>query len=385
MVALFGLALVLGVFLMSVLFMILFWVFNTPYRRWSRTAIVLDVVEEALASREDLPAAMARLTHFPDFSAGFRFPRRIRRLAGGDDLIGALSDGFPILPDNVTAILEAGLETDDVSRVLPLCRRSLQGDRHSRTRGLLAWYPMFFGLSSRGLFSPMPVLAGATMAGFMIFIRPRFARMINEMTGYSALPPITDWVLHSSFPFFIVGLLSIVPACLLIGYLLRDWPYLPGLLSNATGAWLDRLIPWWRWRCQRDFSYLLAMLLDAGVPEPKALRLAAAGSGNGAYRMRAERAVDLLSTGVPLPDVLRDFVRDREFGWRWNHVLHTEGAFLPAIQGWLDYLDARAFRVEQAFNHILSTLIYASWAALIGLFVCGIVRGLMEITIRLTS
>ena len=48
---------------------------------------------------------------------------------------------------------------------------------------------------------------------------------------------------------------------------------------------------------QRDFSTMLAILLDSGVPEPEAVTLAADCTANRVFRQRAARAVEGLQAG----------------------------------------------------------------------------------------
>ena len=56
---------------------------------------------------------------------------------------------------------------------------------------------------------------------------------------------------------------------------------------------------------QRDFSTMLAILLDSGVPEPEAVALAADGTANTVFRRRAARAVESLRQGVNLTQAVQ--------------------------------------------------------------------------------
>jgi type II secretory pathway component PulF len=106
---------------------------------------------------------------------------------------------------------------------------------------------------------------------------------------------------------------------------------------------------------QRDFSTLLAVLLDAGVPEAAALTLAADGTANSVFRRRAARAVEGLRQGLKLPDAVHLMDDTGEFRWRLRNAVAAPGGFFRALAGWHESLDARAFQQEQAAAHVIST------------------------------
>lgn len=132
---------------------------------------------------------------------------------------------------------------------------------------------------------------------------------------------------------------------------------------------LDYRLPWRRRRMQRDFSTMLAVLLDAGVPEPAALTLAADCSANSVFRRRAAQAVEALRLGMKLPDAVQRLDDHGEFRWRLRNALGAPGGFMRALAGWHESLDARAFQQEQAAAHVITTSLVL-WS---GLFVGAII------------
>jgi hypothetical protein len=100
---------------------------------------------------------------------------------------------------------------------------------------------------------------------------------------------------------------------------------------------------------------MLALLLDAGVPEEKALRLAAVSTANGVFIRRAEKAAEALRDGAALTQAVQLLDDTGEFRWRLLNGAHGARGFFAALEGWQASLDARAFQLEQAAAQSIST------------------------------
>jgi type II secretory pathway component PulF len=156
-----------------------------------------------------------------------------------------------------------------------------------------------------------------------------------------------------------------------------------GLELAAPGA-IDRLLwalPWRRARLRRDFSAMLAVLLDSRVPEPEAIRLASKCTGNAVIERGAARACELLASGVALPEAILAVDASREFQWRLGNALRGGRAFYAALKGWFASLEAQAFRSEQTAAQVATTLIVL-WN---GLVIGGIVVAMFLCLIALTE
>jgi type II secretory pathway component PulF len=116
-------------------------------------------------------------------------------------------------------------------------------------------------------------------------------------------------------------------------------------------------LPWRRKRLQRDFSAMLAVLLDAEVSETEAVSLAAQSTDNLAIIRRAERVRALLQEGVKLPEAIRALDNSRELQWRLSNALRRGAGFVRALTGWQEALDAKAFQLEQAAAQIITTVL----------------------------
>ncbi len=95
--------------------------------------------------------------------------------------------------------------------------------------------------------------------------------------------------------------------------------------------WLTWRIPWKQKKLQRAFSAMLAVLLDGGVPEAEAVRLAGESTANEICRRRARRVIAALEKGEKLDEAVRAFDDTGEFHWRLTNATHAHGGFLNAL------------------------------------------------------
>jgi hypothetical protein len=118
----------------------------------------------------------------------------------------------------------------------------------------------------------------------------------------------------------------------------------------------------------RDFSSLLAALLDSGVEETRALDLAAEAAANRVFRKRVERARANLAHGQSLTEAVALLDDTGEFRWRLANAARGQAGFRAALEGWHEALDARAFGQEQTAAQILSTGLALANGLLVALF-----------------
>jgi type II secretory pathway component PulF len=100
---------------------------------------------------------------------------------------------------------------------------------------------------------------------------------------------------------------------------------------------------------------MLAVLLDGGVPEAEAVRIAGDATANEICRRRAARVMAALQDGTKLDDAVRAFDDTGEFHWRLTNAAHAHGGFLAALRGWHEALDAKAFQQEEATAHFITS------------------------------
>jgi type II secretory pathway component PulF len=212
------------------------------------------------------------------------------------------------------------------------------------------------------------------------FIWPRFKQVMEEMEA-----PIPAF---SAMVFEDVGLITGIEAALLaalvfIAFVYVGGPRVKNLFRLVTPILLlDALLlrlPWRRHRMQRDFTGVLAILLDAGVPEARAVELAGRAPANAIFEWRARSVVAALRNGVALPEALRFIERDTQFQWRWKNALRGGIGFFAALRGWHDTLEARAFQQEQAAAHAITSGIVIINGAVVAAIACAIFLALLSI------
>jgi len=359
-----------------VLVIFLIWLaVSMGHRRAQRARCFIDVLEIGLKQGRTLPQAVQSLAEFRVTEMGVYFHLMAAWLERGLRLSEALLEVPRFLPRHIGAMLRVGEELGDVARVLPVCRATLQSGASSTQKNINTLIVLLF-------VSPVaPVLLWL----LQLTVFPKFQLLLQDMTDTGASVPAVSfpaatfqWSLILANVILVLWVLFFLATCFqgLGTWLLRTifpaWSQMADAISLA--------IPWRRRRIQRDFSMLLGLLLDAGVPEAKALRLAAAGTGNRRFLGRAERAVKDLQDGVKLPEAVRWLDRHGEFQWRLQNACHAPSRFVTALAGWQEALEARAFQQEQMCSQAFTTGFVLLNGLMVGLATFGIFRTLAGIT-----
>jgi hypothetical protein len=76
---------------------------------------------------------------------------------------------------------------------------------------------------------------------------------------------------------------------------------------------------------------------------------------------------------------LRRFDKAGEFAWRLSNAAAQEGGFLPALAGWMEALDAKAFQQEQTASQIITTSLVLCNGLVVGLIATGIFAVLISL------
>jgi len=348
-----------------------FWLVGLPLRRRERARLFLDLLEMGMNDGHTPERAIIEVSRCRDSILGARFHLLAEHLQGGLRLDEALRRVPRLLPPQVAAMLIIGVELGDVRHVLPACRQTLQ-DAVSQMRGAMNYLAIL-------TFIVLPVVPVLSML-LSIYVVPKFEMIAMDMG--LVIPPVSRIVFgfRNNFIGLHVLLLLILQGmvlCYVAGPRLRR-----GL--GAMGLPIDRglwLLPWRRKRVQRDFATMLALLLDAGLPEPRAVSLAAQGADNAVLTRAARRAVEELSAGVKLTEAVRHLDGSGELHWRLTNAAQGRMGFMAALRGWFESLDARAFQQEQAAAHLLTSLLVLWNGLVIGVFVIGmfnLLTGIVE-------
>jgi type II secretory pathway component PulF len=350
----------------------LYWLFTLPFRRQERSRFFLDLLETGFRQGQSPEATIAAISSTHDRSVGVRFHLLAAHVQSGLAFTDALARVPSLASPQVAAILRVGEKLGDVRKVFPVCRGMLK-DANSQTRNAVN-YLLLLALVG----TPIVPLMLMTMRDI---IMPKFQQITEEfgftfhLPGLMAALHLTGWIAAAQAIMALLILLAV--AAYIGGPRLRRW------MATVLPTLCDRLmyrVPWRRKRLRRDFAAMLAMLLDAGVPEETSIQLAAAATANHVFLRQAAQAVRDLQSGLNLPAALRRFDSGAEFDWRLGNAAHEPNGFTAALAGWMESLDARAFQEEQAFSQIVSTGLVLANGLLVALIVLGVFNILIDIT-----
>lgn len=361
---------VLGILPTCGVLYVIYFVLTIPMRRKERARIFLDLLEMGLREGRSPELAIEGPSSSRDTSLGARFHLLAAYLEQGMSLTQALDEVPRLLPPNVTGMLKTGQRIGDIAKVLPACRHSLR-DGVAQVRGAINYLVIL-------AFVVTPVSVVVPMI-LRVKVLPSFRAIFDNMYEGGALPWFTRFVLAENGWFCLCQIVLLVLLWVALLF------YIGG---PRFGGWLRALAPNgelmspWRWkRVKRDFSAMLALLLDSGVPEHEAISLAAESTASTTLRRRAERVIERLQQGQKLPDALRLLDDSGELQWRIASALRRGKGFVQALAGWHEALDAKAFQQEQAAAQITTSgLVFIN-----GLFVAALVCAIFLAIVNLLN
>jgi len=353
---------------------LVYFLLTLPLRRNERARLFLDLLELGLNQGRTPEAAILGAASTCDPALGARVRLLRAYLEQGFRLSTALQRVPRLLPPQLCAMLQTGERIGDLTKVLPACRRFL-GDGVSRVRGALN-YVLVIAFA----ITPFFLLLPAFLPGIIL---PKLKEVFAGLAEGEQLPAFTRLVLGNSgwvtaFQAGLVCLLWLAALLYVAGPRAGGWV---GRLAPGLPDWVVCRLPWRRKRLQRDFSAMLAVLLDAEVPEPEAVALAADATANGIMKRRAAKVCRLLKEGTRLPEAVRALDNTGELHWRLCNALQHRGGFLRALAGWHDALGARAFQLEQSAAQVATTLL----VLLNGAIVASIVIAIFLVIIHLIN
>jgi type II secretory pathway component PulF len=319
---------------------------SLPMQRRDRARFFLDLLETALERGQPIEQAILSAAESRDRVMGVRFYMLAAHIEDGARLGEALEKVPSFLPPQVNAMLRAGEKLGNLKKVFPACREVL------RVAPDTVRSTMHYMVAILLLFAPIAVWL---ISMLMIFVVPKFKDVAAGM-GVQ-IWPLATFVF--TFAPQIIGF-EIILFCLLASAALV---YIggPGLVrwfqfrEIPVVDWIAWRVPWKQKKLLRAFSAMLAVLLDGGVPEAEAIRLAGESTANEICRRRARRAIAALERGQKLIDAIRTFDDTGEFHWRLTNAIHAHGGFLDALRGWHESLDAKAFQQEETATHAMTS------------------------------
>ena len=354
----------------ALVFYALYFFFSLPLRRRERAQLFLDVVDMGLKQGRSVEHSIIAASQSRDRMLGARFHLLAAYLETGLSLVRALERVPRLLPPQIVAMLKVGGEIGDVRKVLPACRALLKDGIAQVAKGHSYLVVLALVIAPLGA-NVLTVLA--------VWVLPKLFEI--ALTFGSAPPPLLSGLNEHR------GLLVSTLAGLQLLFYLGALVYVggPRLLSWISVGFpflLDGVfyrIPWKRKRMQRDFSTMLALLLDAGTTEEQAVKLAAESTDNSVFIDRAAKVTEALRSGVKLTEAVERLDDSGEFRWRLQNAVHSRTGFLAALAGWHEALDAKAFQQEQAAAHVVTTAVVLVKGLFVGLIAVSLFQFLIAI------
>jgi type II secretory pathway component PulF len=346
----FILYLLLGFLPLCGILYLIYFLLTLPLRRNERARVFLDLLELGLQEGHSPEAAITGAAASHDRSLGVRFHLLAAHLEGGLRLSQALEKVPRLVPPQVRAMLATGERIGDVRKVLPACRLLLR-DSVSSVRSAMNYF-ILLAFAVTPAMAVMPII-------IRTYILPKYMEVFSGVLEGAQLPAFSRLVfgtnnLASITQFVIVGIIWAATLLYIGGPRLHGWLH---RLFPGAQDWLLLRFPWRHKRLQRDFSALLAVLLEAEVPESEAVTLAAKSTDNLVMIRRAKRVCALLQQGVKLPEAIRALDSSRELHWRLANALRRGVGFVRTLTGWQEALDAKAFQLEQAAAQVITTVL----------------------------
>ncbi len=349
---------------------LVYYCFSLPLRRHERTRFFLDLVDAGLRDGRSIEHTIQGVSGCDERSLGRKFWALGVLARQGMTFNQALPLIPRFLPAQIIGMLKAGIELGDLRKVLPACRAELKGAVNR------VWTANHYLMLLAFVVTPAWTLVFSVL---VVFVFPRFQQIAVDMG--SEAPAYFDTLVryHQPLLLFQIGLMLV---CYAGAFAYIGGPKVSGWIGRflpRAGEWVAFGTPWRRKRMQRNFSSILATLLDSGVPVLSAVTLAAEGAANRFFSRRAAAAVDDLARGMRLPEALGCLDDAGEFRWRLDNAAHAGGGFVAALSGWHEALDAKAYQQEQTAAQLLTTGLVLINGLFVGFLVVSVFQLLIHI------
>ena len=350
-----------------------YFVISLPLRRQERIRSILILLDSAIKEGRSVEETIVSVAATRDTGLGWRFFALAQSLRNGTLRLGQALDTVPgILPAQIVAMIKAGERLGNIRKVMPACRHLLK-DSLALTRNSVH-YLMAATIAT----TPVAITIVAVLQTYVL---PQFESVVAGMD----IPfPAGLGFLIAHKTAFLCGETALLLIIWVTASFYIGTPPLFYWFERLFPAMCDRLnfvVPWRYKRLQRDFSSMLAMLLDGGVPEPEAVTLAAECTANSLFIRRARAVVAALQQGVKLTEAIQLMDDSGEFKWRLANAVHGREGFFKAIAGWNESLDARAFQQQQSAAQVVTS----GLVILNGLFVGFIVVSLFSVIVAIIN
>ncbi|MEI7728002.1 MAG: type II secretion system F family protein [Verrucomicrobiota bacterium] len=364
--------LVAGLLVLVIIF-ISFHLLYKPLRNRERLRLFLDLLERNLKQGRSVEQSMVLMAESGERSLGVEFYLVAANIEKGLTFADILAKYPKFLPQKIRAILKAGIETGNLVHVLPVARQTLTASQ-SEARG-----NENFLLSICFTGGPAAV---SVLFMLSIFVVPKLKYIFDdEVADAVVFPAYCEYVINNPM-LWVMAAVALTLVTWLAAWLHSGEP--AGLRwleveMFPVKSWQEMILPWKRKRMLRDFSAILALLLDAGLPEEKALRVAGDSTANWHFQKRVENAIQKLQAGQKLTEAVAQLDDSVDFSWRLENAKHSPVGFRVALAGWLESLAAKAYQQEQTSAQVITSILLLLNGALIGSIIVAVFMMLTSI------
>lgn len=350
-----------------------YYLFSLPLRRAEHARLFLDLLEQGLVRGKTPELLLIESSRTGDPSLGIAAHRLAAQLELGYTLPEALRKAPQTLPYPIADMLRVGAEIGDYTKVLPACRNRLaEGvESVSKAQHYLALVAL--------VVTPVWLVIFSLM---FVFVIPKLLQILQDMADGLAAPAMLRFL--AEYHVALIGIQVLVFLVFYFGIALYSGGprMLLWIRRLLPPQWVDRMtwmLPWRRKRLLRDFSSVLASLLDSGMPELRALSLAAQATGNDVVKLRTNEMANLLDQGVSLTEAVKRIDDTGDFHWRFSNAARTHSPLTQALAGWHEALAARAFQQEQAAAQLLTSGMVLWNGLMVGLLVISVFAILVRV------
>ncbi|MGC8990238.1 MAG: type II secretion system F family protein, partial [Verrucomicrobiia bacterium] len=245
---------------------LVYYLFSLPLRRKERARLFLDLIEIGLRNGQNPETTVQSAAASGDRLPGIRFHMLAAWLELGLGLGEALERVPRFLPPQIVSTLRVGRELGDIRKVIGACRQQLEDAVNKVFQG------QHYLVAVLLIASPAWVVV---FSALIVFVIPRLKMIMEDMEV--EFPAHLFWI--SGHPHLLIGAQVVIFAVFFLGAILYfGGPGVAAWINKVVPGMADRIaycVPWRRKRMQRDFSAMLGLFLDAGVPEERAVQLAA--------------------------------------------------------------------------------------------------------------
>lgn len=353
---------------------LLYWLVNTPLRRQENARFFLDLLALGLRNKLGPERTLTNLSTTGDRDLNGRFHLIASFLETGATLMEAIERAPRILPPRIMALLKIGSELGDLSKVMEPARAMLHDASPAGRKAKDYFIVLAF------VVSPAIILG---VVSTQIFVIPKYEAILANMLNGADYEPIWFQLTHLNWCWAgaQIGMLAAIWTSVIVYFVNPIATSWEGTRIARFCSSMQFAVPWKRKRMQRDFAAALGMLLDAGIPEDRALLMAADCAENLKFIGLARQCAKDLQVGKSLSDAMAPLDPSQQFDWRLQNARRSDKAAGRALEAWRDALDAKAFQQEQAFSQVFASGMVIWNGAVVGIFALAVFSSLVRMIV----